>query len=108
MGNSTGDRASPTHARPHRYLAELERLPDGRLRATLYRDGHPVHREWVRSQRHGRRRVIDLICTAVDTDPHTPHEDEPGSPTSPPGNGLRPATNEFNPAQSAAREADHA
>jgi hypothetical protein len=70
MGNSSGDRASPTLAPPHRYLAELERLPDGRLRATLYRDGHSVHREWVRSQRHGRRRVIDLICTAIDTDPN--------------------------------------
>ena len=74
MGNTTGDRASPTHAPPHRYLAELERLSDGRLRATLYRDGHPVHREWVRSQRHGRRRVIDLICTAIDTDPHAPND----------------------------------
>lgn len=72
MDNSTGDHAPPAYARPHRYLAELERLPDGRLRATLYCDGRPVHREWVRSQRHGRRRVIDLICTAIDTDPPRP------------------------------------
>ena len=74
MGNTTGDRAIPTLGPPHRYLAELERLSDGRLRATLYRDGHPVHREWVRSLRHGRRRVIDLICTAIDTDPHAPND----------------------------------
>lgn len=45
MGNSTGDRASLAHARPHRYLAEPERLPDGRRRVTLYKDGHPAHRE---------------------------------------------------------------
>lgn len=70
MGNSADHGSAPSHACPnHRYLAELERLPDGSLRASLYRDGQPVHREWVTNQRRGRRRVIDLICTAIDTDP---------------------------------------
>lgn len=64
---------SPIHRPPmHRYSAELERLPDGSLRATLYQDGQPVHSEWVTNQRHGRRRLFDLICTAIDTEPRCP------------------------------------
>lgn len=50
------------------YLTELERLPDGSLRISLYRDGRAVHREWVGSERRGRRRAFNLICTAVDVD----------------------------------------
>ena len=52
----------------HDYRAQLERLPDGSLRATLYRDELPVRHEWVRSRRRGRRRVADLLCSAIDTD----------------------------------------
>ena len=65
------DTSSPPIDAPpmHRYLAELERLPDGSLRISLYRDGEPIHREWARNQRTGRRRIIDLICSAVDADP---------------------------------------
>lgn len=34
----------PPNAQPvPSYVAELERLPDGSLRACLYRDGQPVH-----------------------------------------------------------------
>lgn len=52
----------------HDCRAQLERLPDGSLRATLYRDGQPERHEWVRSRRRGRRRVADLLCSAIDTD----------------------------------------
>jgi hypothetical protein len=70
MCNAT-DTSSPPNDEPpmHRYLAELERLPDGSLRISLYRDGRPIHREWARNQRTGRRRIIDLICSAIDTEP---------------------------------------
>ena len=69
MFNSTDNNSRPNCATPmHRYLAELERLPDGTLRVSLYRDGQPVHREWAPNQRRGRRRIIDLICSAVDAD----------------------------------------
>jgi hypothetical protein len=47
---------------------------DGSLRASRYRDGQPVRQEWVGNPRHGRRRVIDLICTAIDTDNATDNE----------------------------------
>ena len=71
MGEPTA--SVPGAARPMRqYVAELERLPDGSLRACLYRDGQCLHWEWVGSERRGRRRVVDLICTAIDVDPMTP------------------------------------
>ena len=34
----------------------------------LYRDGRPVRSEWVSTRRRGRRRMCDLVCSAVDTD----------------------------------------
>ena len=72
MCNPTDTSSPPIDEPPmHRYLAELERLPDGSLRISLYRNGEPIHREWARNQRTGRRRIIDLICSAVDADPPT-------------------------------------
>lgn len=71
MNRSSGPVPTDATTRPS-YLAELERLPDGSLRICLSRNGHIMHREWVDSERRGRRRVVDLICSAVDVDPRTP------------------------------------
>ena len=89
MCNAT-DTSSPPNDEPpmHRYLAELERLPDGSLRVSLYRDGEPIHREWARNQRTGRRRIIDLICTAVDTEPR--YRARPSNPRTPTGYARTP------------------
>jgi hypothetical protein len=42
-----------------------------RRSAALYRNGHAIRQEMVRSMRsrRGRRRAYDLLCTAIDTDP---------------------------------------
>ena len=50
------------------YVTRVERLPDGSLRATLFRGGRWVHQDPVRTLRHGKRRAHNLLCTAVDTE----------------------------------------
>jgi hypothetical protein len=60
-----GYRAAPT------YVGQLERDCDGVLWAVLYAERadcrrSPLSREIVRSARHGRRRVSDLVLAEAD------------------------------------------
>jgi len=51
---------------PAQYTGQVERDPEGRLWAVLYRAGRVVYSEPVRSLRRGRRRVTDLLLAATD------------------------------------------
>ena len=51
------------------YVGQVERDPAGRLWAVLYFREQIIERERVRSLRHGKRRVTNMVLSAHDTFP---------------------------------------
>lgn len=71
------------------YVGQVERDPDGRLWAVLYRQEQILAREQVRTLRHGRRRVTDVVLSAADTitvPAYIPEPARQGALRGPPGN----------------------
>jgi hypothetical protein len=54
------------------YVGQVERDPDGALWAVLYHGDEIIVKEQVRTLRKGKRRVTDLVLSAVDTFPTGP------------------------------------
>jgi len=55
------------HQRVPEYIGHVERDSTGVLWAVLYCEGQVLRREQVRSLRHGKRRVTDLVLSAADS-----------------------------------------
>jgi hypothetical protein len=59
------------HATPA-YVGQVECDPSGTLWAVLYFRDQIIEREQVRSLRHGKRRVTNMVLAAADTFPDDP------------------------------------
>ena len=68
MDGDDGERmAQMDHQRVPEYVGHVERDSAGVLWAVLYCEGQVLRREQVRSLRHGKRRVTDLVLSAADS-----------------------------------------
>ena len=54
------------------YVGQVERDPTGTLWAVLYSRDHVIEKERVRSLRHGKRRVANMVLAAQDNFPDDP------------------------------------
>ena len=59
------------------YVGQVECDPEGKLWAVLYYRDQVVDRVQVRSLRHGKRRVSDMVLSAADTFPGGPRRAAP-------------------------------
>jgi hypothetical protein len=59
------------------YVGQVECDPAGILWAVLYCRDHVVERERVRSLRHGKRRVTNMVLAAQDSFPQDPRRSAP-------------------------------
>jgi hypothetical protein len=54
------------------YIGQVERDPAGTLWAVLYFHDQPIERQPVRSLRHGKRLVANMVLAAADAFPDDP------------------------------------
>jgi hypothetical protein len=59
------------------YVGQVECDPAGTLWAVLYFRDHVIERERVRSLRHGKRRVTNMVLAAHDSCPDVPRRPAP-------------------------------